>query len=190
DEYLEQELQLRRAQIRTAYDANRDGIASNLVYLKEAYYFVPIQLAVSLQAAGQYLEALDWYRTVYDYGANPALDPQVSKTEVRKIYAGLVEEGNEPTTYARVPDWLRDPLNPHSIAETRRWTYTRYTVESIIRCVLDYADADFTRDTAESVARARELYERAVDLLDVSELQQSLGTCADIIGLFVPTIEG
>src|SRR5207247_10610997 len=74
-----------------------------------------------------------------------------------------------------------DPLNPHAIASTRANTYTRFTLLSLVRCFLDFADSEFTRDTAESVPRARILYVTALKLLDADELKQHLGRCDDLI---------
>ena len=50
-----------------AFALNDDAPPSVLAYLKEAYYFVPLHLALALQSAGQYLAALDCFRTIYDY---------------------------------------------------------------------------------------------------------------------------
>src|SRR5215510_6002156 len=141
-----------------------DGPRSNLNYFDEAYYFVPIHLALQLQAAGQYSAALDWFRSVYDYSVT---------IEQRKIWYGLQHEGSPPTTYGRAADWLLDPLNPHSIAKTRVDTYTRFTILALIRCFLAFADAEFTLDTAETVPRARMLYMTALELLDAPELKQN-----------------
>src|SRR5262249_40643572 len=88
----------------------------------------------------------------------------------------------EPASYQRGPNWLLDPLDPHAIAASRRNTYTRFVLLSIIQCHLDAGDADFTLDTPESVPRARLHYERALDLLDAPELQQEWGHCDDVIG--------
>ena len=74
-------------------------------------------------------------------------------------YYGLVREAQLNAGFQRVRNWLSDPLNPHAIAELRTNTYTRFTLLSLIRCILDYADAEFTRDTGESNARARTLYQ-------------------------------
>jgi hypothetical protein len=82
-----------------------------------------------------------------------------------------------------VPYWLLDPLNPHAIAATRQNTYTRFTLLTIIRCLLDYADAEFTQDTSESNPRARRLYLIAQELLKTRELQQSRNQCEEIIGV-------
>ena len=168
------DLFLRKGLIKNAFDSNKTGSPSNLVYLEEAYYFVPIHLALALQKSGEYIAALDLLRTVYDY---------TSEASNRKIYYGLVAEESLANTYKRAQDWLLDPLNPHLIAATRQNTYTRFTLLAIIRCLLDYADAEFTQDTAESNPRARRLYLIAQELLETNELKQSLNQCDEIIGV-------
>src|SRR5262249_50993148 len=70
--------------------------------------------------------------------------------------------------------------NPHIIARTsraangslvgRKNVYTRFTVMSIVRCMLDYADMEFSRNLVESIARARTLYQTATDLLGLPDL--------------------
>jgi hypothetical protein len=104
------------------------------------------------------------------------------ETRKSQIYYGLAQEENLSEVYQRAPDWLLDPLNPHAIAATRRNTYTRFTILSIVRCLLDFADSEFTQDTAESLPRARSLYSTALELLDAPELKQRLNGCDDIIG--------
>ena len=173
EKFSEHDLQLRKGKIKQAYLDNKLGPRTNLTYLEEAYYFVPVHLALQLQARGQYAAALDWFRSLYDYSV---------PVKQRKTYYGLVAEEALAASYERAEDWLLDPLNPHAIAETRRNTYTRFTLLSLVRCLLEFADAEFTRDTPESVPRARLLYLTALELLDTPELKQTLGLCADIIG--------
>lgn len=131
---------LRRSLIRKAFLDNKDAPPSHLTYLEEAYYFVPVHLALQLQRRGQYQAALDWFRTVYDFG---------KPEEARKIYYGLVQEEDLSQVYKRARNWLNDPLNPHAIAEIRANTYTRFTILSLVRCLLEFGDAEFSRDTAE-----------------------------------------
>lgn len=169
-----QDLQLRKSLIAEAFRKNKTASLPNLTYLEEAYYFIPVHLALALQRSGEYQAALDLLRTVYDYTS------EVSK---RKIYYGLVAEESLANTYKRGQDWLLDPLNPHLIAATRQNTYTRFTLLAIIRCLLDYADAEFTQDTPESNPRARRLYLIAQELLETNELKQSLDQCDEIIGV-------
>jgi hypothetical protein len=142
-------------------------------YLREIFYFVPIALALQLQKSGQYLAALDWFRVVYAY------DLPVDK---RKIYYGLtLEHATMPDpkqVYQRPVFWLKNALNPHDIvnnsydkATTARYdVFTRFVIMSLVRCLLDFADSEFTRDTNESLPRARSLYAQALDLLSIPEL--------------------
>jgi len=174
ERYSESQLQMRRSLVQAAFTLNLPGPHSNLTYLEEAYYFVPMHLAIQLQSRGQYTAALDWIRTVYDYS--------VSK-EQQKIYYGLTLEESLANIYQRAGNWLLDPLNPHAIASTRANTYTRYTMLTLIRCLLEFADAEFTRDTSESVPRARTLYMTALELLDSENLKQRLGVCENVIGM-------
>jgi len=134
-------------------------------YVKEILYFVPLALALQLQRSGQYLAALDWFQTVYAY--------HLSGNE-RKLYYGLVLEETIPTQFQRNPDnWLRAGLNPHEIVGVRAGAYTRFTLMALVRCFLDFADAEFTRDSSESIPRARVLYSAALELLALPEFQAS-----------------
>jgi hypothetical protein len=139
-------------------------------YLQEIFYFVPMALALQLQKAGQFLVALDWIELVFaDHFA----------AGVRKIYPGLVLEESLATQYLRNPDnWLRVGLNPHEIATVRANAHTRFTLITLIRCYLDFADAEFTRDDNESIARARLLYGTALQLLALPEMQPPTGVSA------------
>lgn len=133
----------------------------------EVFWLVPVVLALQLQRAGHYLAALDWYQTVYAFNLPPLN---------RKIYHGLELENEITSEYDFVPEWLTEELNPHIFARKRKNAYTRFTVLSIARCFLDFADAEFSQSTAESVGRARTLYETAEDLLNLPELEPETGT--------------
>lgn len=159
DALSEQELQRRRQEIDLDFEANKDAPQYIRDYLDEAYYFVPIQLATQLQAAGQYITALDWLRTVYDY-TEPAHSSKA------KVYPGLRQAEDIRSVYAHFGDWLHDPLDAYSIALTRPTALTRFVLLAEIGCFLAYADSEFSRDTAESVPRARTLYINAGRLLD------------------------
>lgn len=164
---------VRQVQIVDAYKANQQpGLEQNLTYLDEAYYFVPAELALRLREAGYYTSALDWLRLLYDY------DRPLNE---RKIAYKLVLNGQAMSGVERNAAWLRDPLNPHALAETRRDSYCRFTISAIVRCLLDYADVEFTRATIESVPRARELYLQALELLDAPEMAQRMMGCSDLI---------
>jgi hypothetical protein len=127
-------------------------------HLKEVYFFVPMLLALSLQEKGHFLAALDWYQTVYAYELPPG---------ERKIYYGLEAEEKLPTEFRRTFGWLLDGLDVFTIANDRANAVTRFTLISIVRCYLAFADAEFTRETNESIPLARRLYITALGFLDL-----------------------
>jgi hypothetical protein len=80
------------------------------------------------------------------------------------------------TKFQRNPDtWLRVGLNPHEIVTVRASAYTRFTLMALVRCYLDFADGEFTRDSSESIPRARALYSTALELLALPEIQPPSG---------------
>ncbi|WP_346294111.1 neuraminidase-like domain-containing protein [Sphaerothrix gracilis] len=172
EKFTTAELQKRRRQIQRAFEGNSKAPASVTAYLEEAWYFVPIYLALELQQRRQFTAALDWFRTVYDYSVPIAQ---------RFIFYGLAQEQTLANTLTRSGDWLLDPLNIHAIAVSRPGAYTRFTILSLIQCFLEFADAEFTRDTAESLPRAKTLYATALELLDLPNLKQNLDACNDVV---------
>jgi Tc toxin complex TcA C-terminal TcB-binding domain len=134
-------------------------------HMREAFWLVPVAIALQLQKAGHYLTALDWYQTVYAFNL---------PRENRKIYPGLELEESTVSDYGRL-DWLRKELNPHIFARRRNNAYTRFTVLSIARCFLEFADSEFSQNTTESIARARTLYQTAEDLLALPDVQPEVG---------------
>jgi streptogramin lyase len=140
--------------------------SSNLAYLEEVFYFVSVSIALQLQYSGEYTAALGWFRTVYDYTSEP---------DKKKIYYGLELE-QHGSEISLDYNWLLNPLDVHRIASIRTNAYTAFTISAIIRCLLAYGDAEFTRDTAESLPNARTLYDSSLDL--IPELL-SLSTISD-----------
>jgi hypothetical protein len=142
--------------IKQLFDDNFQNNKVNLGYLEEAYYLLPVFLAIELQKNKHYEAALELFRLVYDY---------TLPSGNRKIYYGLVKEESIGTSFANVMAWLDNPENPHTIAGMRANTYTRFTIFSIVRCMLEMADQEFTADSPESVPRARTLYLAARELI-------------------------
>ena len=166
------DLELRREEIREIYQG-LGSQASLRIYLKEAYNLIPTYLGYELQRNGRYEDALLWYRQVYDY-----LQP----TDRRKIDRSLKLEEALDLSYEDAEEWLNDASNAHAIAATRKNTYTRHILLMIIRCLIDYANALFSRDNVTDNARARELYTMALALLDLGVLKPGSSPCANIIG--------
>lgn len=153
--------QMRQQQIETSFSNNSSAPPFVLNYLWEAYYFLPIYVAIQLQRSREF-ESKDYFRMVYDYS---------EPVENRKIFYGLKQEETLGNAYDRPEGWLLDPLNPHSIAAGRINAYTRYTLQTLIRCLLQEADVEFTRGTVESLAIAQSLYATAEELLNAPESQ-------------------
>lgn len=125
--------------------------------LKEVFYFAPLLCALTLQRAGEFVVALDWFQTVYAYHLPP---------DKQKIYHGLVlERQGIQTDFARHPSWPRAGLDPFAIVPNRQFALARFTQISLARCLVDFADAEYAGDTDESVARARGLYQVAAEVL-------------------------
>ncbi len=151
-------------------------------YIQEIFYGVPLQLAWQLQKSGAYLAALDWFQTIYAYNLPPGK---------RKIYYGLERETNVAPILSRTDHWLTEGLNPHALAASRSGSnpHTRYTLMSLARCLMDFADSEFTRDTAESLARARALYLTARRLLLSPDLATPTVTSPEAIVLPNPLLD-
>ncbi|MGR9086672.1 MAG: Tc toxin subunit A-related protein [Gammaproteobacteria bacterium] len=172
-----QELQIRKEEIKHVYRVNASELTKASLTVRslllEAYNLVPTYLGFGLQRNGYYDEALLCYRQVFDY---------LQVKDKRKIDYSLHLEQNLELTFDNAEDWLNDPSNPHSIAATRKNTYTRHILQLIIRCLIDYADQLFTNDNVTDNARARELYLLALKLLDLKALRPGESACADILG--------
>lgn len=154
------------------FKANEGIPPSVLTPLNEAYYHVPLYLALKLQGGGHWDAALALFRTFYDY---------TGEAGQRTVYPELDASAALPAAAVQqaAADWLRDPLNPHRLAATRRGAYLRFTVVAVARCLADYADAEFTLDTPESRSKARLLYTAALDCLNIPELGSGPKACDD-----------
>jgi hypothetical protein len=148
-------------------DDSRQIYNPDHVHQLEIFWLVPIALASKLQECGQFQAALDWYQTIFAFHLPP---------DNRRIYHGLELEETTTSNFGRDtdPSWLLD-LNPHLFARQRKNCYTRSTVMAIVGCLHAFADAEFSRNTAEGNTRARTLYETAAELLDLPEAQPESG---------------
>ena len=186
----------RRRGTRRAMEENIEAgmPAAVMTFLWEAFYDLPVAIALALQRSNRFVEALDWFRLAYDYNRSSAptageqpetRPPNSAPVDLRKVFYGLVlnEDAKEVSTSGgdHTIDWVSDPLDAHAIAQHRGNAYTRGTLLLIVRCLLDYADAEFTAGTSESITRARLLYEEALQLLRLPVLKQSFATCSDLL---------
>ena len=125
--------------------------------MRELFWLVPVALGLALTDAGDFAAALDWYQYAYAYQLPAGQSADLPRP-------GAEHDDRSP------PSTVRPPGRPTGPTRTR-WPGTGPTPTpaspcmSIARCLLAYADNEFIRATAASNARARALYEAALDLL-------------------------
>lgn len=156
----------RQAQL---YNVTRPGDFSRLI-LDEWYFFIPLAIARALNDARHYQDAMHWLHVVF----NPF---QGSESE-RLIFRGFNNPDETGTAFRNSITWLNDPFNPFAIAHIRKGVLLRHVICQYVENLLDWADAEFVRDTGESINRARELYELAEDILQVNYLPQDVCSVA------------
>lgn len=123
----------------------------------ECEYYVPLDIAFRLREEGRPAESLEWLQRAADLKTG-----KPRSSDAANALDGV--RSNNPTL-SRNDDWFLSPL-PHEAAERTPGGYERRVLLGAISAYLDMAEADFARDTAESLARAREAYLAALDLLE------------------------
>jgi hypothetical protein len=159
-------------------------------FLEDVLY-IPLVLAFNQLRKGNFEEALYWFGKVYNFRGTPSLGNQGWTNSRLELYfkpPGRSEDPNSIENLNSIDDWLNDNLNPHRIAALRIDANVRFVILSIIQCLLEYADSEFSKDTSESLARARELYDTARRLLDSEQLGKPIGDCKDVIGKLISEI--
>ncbi len=146
-------------------------------YYDEAYLHFPLLMAEKLRDSGNFEDSLKWYAQVYDF----------NKSEKREIYQGL-NDAVIASTFSKNQSWLQDPLHPHSLGNTRYLANQTYIVNGISQCLIAYGDSEFTKDTAESVAKARELYKEALEALKSFQDVKTQSDCAEKISTLSITV--
>jgi hypothetical protein len=136
------------------------------IYAEERYLHVPLFAAWTLNRAGDYPAAHDWYRQLYD----PFRSPSKFGFPFATYFDG---------DFSRSSAWLADSLDPFATAAQRRGTYLRHVIIMMVKNLLDWADHEFSLAGPESINRARELYLLAERILAAPELnnlcEQGLG---------------
>lgn len=149
DQLSDAELSRHAHQVESVFAENKGATDSVLDYLRETFHFVPIQMGTQLASCDQYVASLDWMRTVYDY----------TKAGGAGWSSARVIAAPRPGPPAPAEDRLSPDRSPgQSDLEA-------FVLMSLVSCFLRYGDAEFGRDSAESVPRARTLYEDALWVL-------------------------
>lgn len=138
-------------------------------YLWEIYFQIPFLVADQLRANRRFQDAKDWYEYVFRPTAPP--DPAATHPNDRYwqflYFRGLsipsvVAALSDPQQIQRYND---DPFDPDAIARLRKSAYQKAIVMRYIGNLLEWGDALFAVDTAESINQATLLYVLARDLL-------------------------
>lgn len=137
----------------------------------ESQYFVPLDIAFRLRDEGRSKESLEWLMRAADCRTG-----RPKSAEAAAHLDSLSANGGSPR---REDDWMTAPL-PHEAAERTPGGYERRVVLGAISAYLDMAEADFARDTPESLARAREAYLAALDLLESDVLGMPSTPCSTL----------
>ena len=147
--------------------ARTNPTGSNLALLREAFWVVPMLIGGLLTDQGHYADALQWYRLAFPY-TDPLHQPSIC-TQVNQDYKLSVAASPPqlPAPQLGANIWAAN-LDPFALTTDpdapRPVPYLRATLLAIISCLRQYADAQFTSGTDESLARAREMYLDARDL--------------------------
>lgn len=137
----------------------------------EAFFFVPLDIAFRLKDAGTPEESLDWLRRAANIN-----NGEPANESARNYLNSLRLSSN---SILLDDAWYAAPL-PHEAAERIPGGYERRIVITAISAYLDIAEANFARDTAESLARAREDYLTAIDLLESPVFGNPLAPCSTL----------
>jgi len=121
--------------------------------IDDAFYYLPLAAASKLVSLKEFDEAQKYLSIIYDFKENEPI-----YYAFRNPTADLLKINN---------NWGDNPLNPHDIAAARPGTLKRSFYIQLINYFLAYANHEFTQDTVESIARARQLYLEARDLIKV-----------------------
>ncbi|OQW39775.1 MAG: hypothetical protein A4S08_06040 [Proteobacteria bacterium SG_bin4] len=131
----------------------------------EKEYFMPIAMGLSFQRAGMHIEALDWFRVVYD--------ASLHFNDRRKVERLKDESINSPSiVHFNNESWAAELEDPHVQADKGGSSnpYTRFTLFQILRCTLTLADDAFASGTQDGRTKALALYLEANDILNFDEL--------------------
>ncbi|WP_084316899.1 neuraminidase-like domain-containing protein [Actinospica robiniae] len=148
-------------------------------YFKELYLHIPWLIAQQLNTAGQYADALKWFRHVFDpTAAASASDATPADRNWRYVgFRGLTvptlqQQLTDPAALAAYRD---DPFNPFAIGRLRPSAFQKAIVMQFIGNLLDWGDSLFAQDTTESINEATMLYVLADEILGPRPV--SLGEC-------------
>ncbi len=160
------------------FSANSNQLTSELAsekvikMVKEMFYDLPQYISNKLIKLNEFEESKKYLSAIYDFEVN---DP---------IYYMLLDQLGDLIIN---DNWKDQPLNPHDIAASRSGTLKRSFYLQLVNYFLTYANHEFTQDTIESIAKAKQLYLEALEL--IQEIKGDETNCNEQIRQFSIDIE-
>lgn len=145
----------------------------------ELFLYIPLLVAERLSQNLKFAEAREWLHRVFNptdcsnghspqcyWRVLPLFDYDLTAPENRPIedLLKLLSEGN-PALENQVRVWRANPFNSFPIARLRTIAFQKHVVMKYLDNLIAWADREFTKDTAESVNEAIQLYILAAELL-------------------------
>ena len=133
-----------------------------------AFWCTPMLIGNLLTSEGSYESALAWYSLVYPYSDStlasiyPTLTAELTSPLIQPQLGAVVWPTKPTTTHP--PPAPNDAFGQAAVPASRTAPHARATILAILRCLLAYADSQFTAQTDESLALARVLYLQAQEL--------------------------
>lgn len=149
-------------------------------YNWELFFHLPMYVALRLNAAQRFDDAMRWFHTVFDprtttastvaggtwWKVKPFLEPVSTPVTNWVAFTASAGDGTDATSFEKqVAAWQADPFNPHLLARMRPGTYQKTVVLRYIENLLDWGDRLFTQDTIEANNEATQLYVYAKQIL-------------------------
>ncbi|MFV8141854.1 neuraminidase-like domain-containing protein [Mycolicibacterium senegalense] len=136
---------------------------------RELFIEIPMLLAKRFRDNRRFEDALRYLKYVWDF-TNSAGDYwraeplRLTPTESVEKWLTRLKDG-DPALLNQIHEWQKHPFQPHFVARMRPSAYQRYVVMETLDTLLEWGDAEFRRDTTESITKAAQLYVLVADLL-------------------------
>lgn len=147
---------------------------------RELFIEIPMLLAKRFREDRRFEESLRYLKYVWDFtdlkGDYWRAEP-LRLTPAQSVEKWLTRlKDGDPELLSQIRQWQQHPFQPHFVARMRPSAYQRYVVMETLDTLLDWGDAEFRRDTMESITHAAQLYVLVADLLGPRPEEIATGT--------------
>lgn len=136
---------------------------------RELFIEIPMLLAKRFRDNRRFEDSLRYLKYVWDFtnseGDYWRAEPlRLTPSESVEKWLTRLKDG-DPELINQIHEWQQHPFQPHFVARMRPSAYQRYVVMETFDTLLEWGDAEFRRDTMESITKAAQLYVLVADLL-------------------------